>query len=331
VRLALPSKGELDQPTRQFLDSAGLAVDRPNDRQYTATIPALEGATVLFQRAADIPAKVEEGSADLGITGYDGVAEHAHDGGDIIVVHPELGYGKCSLVLAVPDSWIDTSSIADLADISVEMREKGRSLRIATKFPRLTRSFLLDKGINHFQLVSSSGAMEAAPTMGYADIIADLTSSGTTLRENRLKQIEGGTVLRSQACLIGNRKALRDPALLDATRAMLELIEARMRASQFCTITANVRGASAEAVARLVSDNPEVAGQQGPTVAHVFDKRGDAVGWFAVTVVVPTARVLAAVAHFRSIGGAGMTVHSPRYVFEARSRYYERLLELLAS
>ena len=114
------------------------------------------------------------------------------------------------MLLAVPDSWIDVTSVADLADLSLRHQERGHQLRVATKFENLTKSFLYRNGISRFLLVHAEGALEAAPRMGYADLIADLSETGTTLRENHLRPLVGGVVLDSQAVLIGNRRRLRD-------------------------------------------------------------------------------------------------------------------------
>ena len=181
---------------------------RPNARRYTATVPAIPGVEVLFQRTADITAKVEDGSAELGITGLDRLLEYREDERRAAILVESLGFGRCDLVLAVPDSWLDVTSLADLADLALEFRQQGRQLRIATKYPRLLSEFLYDRGINYFSLAPASGTLEAAPLAGYADLIADLTATGTTLKENRLKTLEDGTVLSSQACLLANTERL---------------------------------------------------------------------------------------------------------------------------
>ena len=208
LRLVIPSDGELYEPTLSYLGSCGMSVRRPNARQYTATITSLPGVEVLFQRSADVTTKVEEGSAELGITGLDRYLEYRTDERQVVSLIDDLGYGRCDFVLAVPDAWLDVSSIDDLADLALEFRQQGKQLRIATKYPKLLREYLFRRGINYFTLVAVSGALEAAPVAGYADLIADLTASGTTLRENRLKTLEGGTILSSQSCLIGNTTTL---------------------------------------------------------------------------------------------------------------------------
>ena len=325
LRLALPSKG-MEEQTLELLQACGLRVNRPNPRQYRATIPALPGVEVLFQRANDIFPKVEEGSVDLGITGFDIVREHQREDSGVVMLQPELGYGICALVLAVPEGWIDVSSVIDIAEISAELRSQARELRVATKYPNLTRQFLLDHGINYFSLVESSGAIEAAPALNAADVICDLVSSGVTLRENRLKRVTGGTILDSQACLIGNRSALRDcEEKLQIARHILEFIEAQMRSREFYSLTANIRGESAEAVARRVTSHTDVAGLRGPTISKVYSKMGGEESWFAATVVVQSTLLLRAVDALRRAGASEVTVGPLRYVFESKSWSFEAL------
>lgn len=323
LRLALPSKG-MEDDTLRFLSAAGVSVDRSNPRQYRARLRTPPGVTVLFQRAGDIFNKVDEGSVDLGITGYDIVAEEQHEDSEVGVLFRELGYGPCQLVLAVPDGWVDVSSIADLAEIALTLRASGRDLRVATKYANLTRQFLYAHGINHFSIVASQGALEAAPTMGYSDIVADLTSSGVTLRENRLKSLSGGTILHSEACLIGNRRLLAaSESKLARTRAILEMIEAYLHGRNYVSITANVRGESEEAVAHHITADETIAGMRGPTIARVFPKVGGERGWYAVTVVVRRDLLATAVEHLRRAGASEMSVLDVHYIFEHRCWSYE--------
>lgn len=327
LRIALASNSDLHDPTIRFLESCGLSVERPSARRYTGAISALRGAIVLFQRSADIPAKIEEGSADVGIAGLDRFLEVRVEDGETVLIIDRLGYSHCELVIGVPDSWIDVSSTADLADVSVALREKGRQLRVVTKYPRLTQQFFLSRGINYFTCVEAAGAMEAAPLMGYADIIVDITSSGVTMRENRLKTLTDGTILRSQACFIGNRRLLAgDREKMKLMGRMLELIEARQRSLKYYSVTANIRGKSPEAVADHVIGRKEAAGIQGPTIAKVYSRQAGEEDWYAVTVVVERQKLLTAVSHLRQIGGSGITVLPASYVFEEESAAYRNLL-----
>src|SRR5439155_7275552 len=138
--------------------TCGLQVDRSNPRQYRARIRSLPSVEVTFQRAGDIFAKVDEGSVDLGITGYDVVAEYRREDDPVHVLLPELGYGRCSLVLATPESWIDVTNVHDLSEMADSTRAAGRELRVATKYPSLTGQFLDDNGVNYLTLLERSGA-----------------------------------------------------------------------------------------------------------------------------------------------------------------------------
>jgi ATP phosphoribosyltransferase len=339
VRLSVPSKGRLEQQTLDFLASAGLKVNRTNERQYIASIRSVPQIEVLFQRAADIVSKVDEGSAALGITGYDIVSEQIGGYNNIVVIAQELGYGKCELVLAVPEGWLDVSSVGDLAEVAVRFKEKGRTLRIATKHPNLTKQWLYEREIIHFSLVSVEGAIEAAPTMGYADIIADISSSGTTLRENRLKTITDGSIIKSQTCLIGNRKLLleyiedahgvRSSSHLDAVRMFLEFIEAYLRSRTYLSVTANMCGEHPEDIARMLNHEQIPAGLHGPTISKVYPREGGEEHWYAVTIVIEDAVLMNVIQHLRKAGGRGITVFPLNYLFHEHSWHYEALIETL--
>jgi ATP phosphoribosyltransferase len=309
-----------------------LKVSRPNDRQYVGHISALPEVEVIFQRASDIFTKVQEGSVDLGITGYDVFKEESAGYNHVIDIYPELGFGRCELVLAVPDSWIDVVSMADLADLTLDFREnKGRNLRIVTKYPNLTRAWLKKHQIVHFSLVDANGALEAAPKMGYADMIADVSSTGTTLRENRLKPITGAPMLKSQACMIANKRLLQaDKRKQEITKLILDSIEAQLEAKKFTSITANIQGESADAVGkRLVqnADLAELAGRRGPTVAKVYSDREP--NWYAVTIVVRQTQWRTAVNYLRQLGGTDITVFAPNYIFGSESHHSKQLAAIL--
>lgn len=240
------------------------------------------------------------------------------------VVIEGLGFGHCELVIGVPDSWVDVNSMADLADLSLEFREEGRDLRVATKSPRLVEPFLLSNGINYFSLAQSSGTLEAAPAIGYADIIVDIAETGATMRENRLKPIRRGTVLTSEACLIGNRRLLGlDKGKLDRAKALVELIEAHRQSQELYSITANMKGETPEEVASYVLGHAHISGLRGPTISRVYTQDGQ--GWYAVTVIVERDKLLAVVDHLRRLGGGSVTVSQPSYVFHSECSAIARL------
>src|SRR3990170_2436733 len=205
IRLSLPSKGRLELGALEFLTAAGLRVFKPNPRQYQADIPALPDLSVLFQRPRDIVVSVRQGSVDFGITGLDVIEENRGEDGDVLVLHDALGFGHSTLTLAVPESWKEVADLASLRDFTSSL---GRPLRVATKFPYLTGRFLTQHDIPH-RLIAAEGTLETAPTIGYADVISDLVSSGQTLQDNRLRALPDGVIQASQAALIANRNALQ--------------------------------------------------------------------------------------------------------------------------
>lgn len=209
IRLALPSKGHLYEGIVEILKTAGYKVRRASDRQYEATIAGQPRFHVVFMRPSDIVTQVDEGRCHLGVTGLDVFAERADEAERAKVVIGDLGYGGCRLAVAVPESWIDVTHILDLVDLTADFKAAGKSFRVSTKYPTLTRAHFRRWGLHDFQVIDSEGALELHPSLGIADIIVDLTSSGATLRDNRLREIEGGTVLESASCLIGHAPALR--------------------------------------------------------------------------------------------------------------------------
>ncbi len=327
--IALPSKGQLADGADSLFGRAGLRIYKPNQRQYTATIPSLPGTEVVYQRPRDILNQVGEGRADIGVTGLDIVAEHSEDTADVMVID-RLGFGRCELLLAVPDSWIDVTSIADLADLSLRQQARGMQLRIATKYGNLTKSFLYRQGISHFLLVHAEGAMEAAPRMGYADMIADLSETGTTLRENQLRPIDGGTIIASEAVLIGNRRRLREARTkLETLREMIELVEAHRRARQFVSLRANITGASVQDVQDRILANPALSGTKGPGVVAVASPPGMTRKWFETNLLVRADLIHKTMQHLRALGGTDIIVARPDYVFDETSETYDRFERLL--
>ena len=162
--------------------------------------------------------------------------------------------------------------------------------------------------------------------MGYADIIADITETGTTLRDNQLK-IVGGPILKSQACIISSKKALRgSPAAVATLETIMEMVEARRRARSVVQITANIRGDSVSDVGERINARPELAGVQGPTVAPVWPHHPAAQGLYMVTLVIPQERVLAVVRHLRTLGGDAIAVAPPQYFFTAQSDTFARIM-----
>src|SRR5258707_242812 len=351
MRLALPGKGALEAATLAFLAEAGMKVNRSNPRQYLARISSMPDLEVVFQRAADVPLLVQEGDGTLGITGYDILAEHRgraegvdddeeddYDD-DLIVLERNLGYGSCRLVVAVPETWVDVSTCADLWHLAgYYQTHKGRDLRIATKYPTLTGQFLHRHGITHCKIVSPHGALEAAPLTDTADLIVDLTETGTTLRENHLKLLDDGVVLRSQACLIANAPLLRqDERGLRVASMLLELIEARMQARNQSMLTASMQVESADEMQHICtrlnqrlqalvsslefqianSEGLHKAGPRSYTLTGVVDVGGSA------------SELLEIVATLRSAGAAHINITPLTYRFAGEAVSVRSLRERL--
>lgn len=327
LRLSLPSKGRLMDDSLDFLAECGLSVQKLNPRQYQAKMPALPELTVLFQRPGDIVVSVRQGSVDFGITGIDVLEENRGDAkrGEIIVLHDELGYGSCALMLAVPEAWADVTDIPSLKKYSASL---NRPLRVATKFPVLTERFLNAQNIPH-TLIAAEGTLETAPTIGYADIISDLVSSGQTLQDNRLRALRDGIIQASQAALIANRKALQtNPSALEMARRLLEYIEAHMRAKENLLVIANMRGRSPEAIASKLFEETSVGGLQGPTISSIFTRDSNQ-SWFSISVVVQRSRLPQAITELRSVGGSGIIVTPVTYIFEEEPPRYTAMLTAL--
>ena len=229
ITLALPSKGRLREQALEVLAKAGLAVSLPgDDRKYRARIEGADNIEVAFLSASEIAGEIGQGTVDLGITGEDLLRETLADWEARAEIVARLGFGHADVVVAVPDIWLDVDTMADLDDVAADFRQRhGRRLRIATKYWRLTQQFFsLKHGIQVYRIVESLGATEGAPAAGLADVIVDITTTGSTLRANHLKVLGDGLVLRSQACLVASKKtrAAADEALLRDVAAKMAAI-----------------------------------------------------------------------------------------------------------
>mmetsp|Transcript_5744 Transcript_5744/g.17106 ORF Transcript_5744/g.17106 Transcript_5744/m.17106 type:complete len:405 (-) Transcript_5744:1309-2523(-) len=330
IRIAVPSKGSILDETMTLLKDVGADVVITNPRQYTAALKGFQDVEVWLQRPPDIARKVRDGTVELGITGFDLVSEYGGDDDEIVPVHADLNYGKCRLGVGIPMKWMEVNSVTDLVR---KVCEDGRSpLRVATKFNCQTKRFFKQIGLTNYELVAMDGALEASTQMGTADCIVDLVSSGVTLRENLLKEVDGGTVLNSTMQLVGNRQALCDKSergirLRTLARELLERIEAHLVGSKQCNLIANVNGSSPGDVARRLGAGTDLRGMDGPTISTVIPPRGSESGMYAIGIILPQERLYSAVEQLRRIGGSGVCVLPVTYVFEKTSRRWTRLLD----
>ncbi|CAN8294558.1 unnamed protein product [Cochlearia groenlandica] len=332
IRLGLPSKGRMATDTLDLLKDCQLFVKQVNPRQYVAQIPQLPNTEVWFQRPKDIVRKILSGDLDLGIVGLDIVSEFGQGNEDLIIVHEALNFGDCHLSIAIPNYGIfeNINSLEDLAKMP-QWTEK-RPLRVATGFTYLGPKFMEKNGIKHVSFSTADGALEAAPAMGISDAILDLVSSGTTLKENDLKEIEGGVVLESQAVLVASRRALTErKGALDTVHEILERLEAHLKADAQFTVVANMRGTDAEEVAARVKTQPSLSGLQGPTISPVYCKRDGKVlvEFYAIVICVPKKALYESVQQLRAVGGSGVLVSPLTYIFDEDTPRWSQLLSKL--
>lgn len=229
ITLAVPSKGRLEELTREWFATNGLVITRPGGaRSYLGAIEGLPEVTVRFFPASEIARELIRGTIDFGVTGRDLIHETSETGPASVSIAKPLGFGNADVVVAVPDAWIDVTHMHDLADVASDFRSRhGRWLRIATKYITITRQHFAKAGIAEYRTVESLGATEAAPASGVADIVVDITSTGSTLAANGLRVLEDGVMLHSEACLIVSRTAnwpAKRKARLDAVLARLNCV-----------------------------------------------------------------------------------------------------------
>jgi ATP phosphoribosyltransferase len=227
LTVALPSKGRMKDDAIATFASAGLTVSAiGNDRSYRGRIDGIDDVEVAFLSASEIARELGAGAVDFGVTGEDLVRESLARADERVEIAARLGFGNADVVVAVPDIWKDVDSMADLGDVAADFRSRhGRRLTIATKYWRLTQNFFSTRhGIQLYRIVESLGATEGAPASGAADIIVDITSTGSTLTANHLRVLSDGVILRSEACLVRARKAGHDndprvASLIEAVRS----------------------------------------------------------------------------------------------------------------
>ena len=209
ITIALPSKGRLKEDSIAALERAGLKIIAPSDaRSYRARVENRDEIEIAYMSASEIARELGEGTIDLGVTGEDLVQETIADWENRVAIGARLGFGRADVIVAVPEAWLDVDTMADLDDVAAEFRQRhGRRLRIATKYWRLTQKFFSSQhSIQVYRIVESLGATEGAPAAGSADVIVDITSTGSTLRANKLKILDDGIILRSEACLVQSLK-----------------------------------------------------------------------------------------------------------------------------
>jgi len=317
--LAVPAKGRLQENAEFFFARSGLTLIKPRGaRDYRGAIAGLDGVEVAYLSASEITSQLAAGAVHLGVTGEDLVREMIPDADSKVVLIEGLGFGFATVVVAVPQAWIDVRTMADVDDVGTSFRHThGRKMRVATKYINLTRDFFSAHGIVDYRIVESSGATEGAPVAGTAEMIVDITTTGATLAANGLKIVEDGVILRSQANLVAARGATWGAAERETARVILDRIAAQARARGF----REVRARFAACDAKLVDSAKQKFGVEtpfgGPTSSGML------------TLHCPPAQVYALTSYLRENGAEAVAVADLDYVFSRDNPLYAKLAAAL--
>jgi ATP phosphoribosyltransferase len=211
VNIGIPSKGRLKNDTLRIFKKKKLRIySERGERDLFGYINRISNIKIIYLHARECIEQLSLGNIDVGFSGIDLLKESEINIQNKIKVIKKYQFGKANLVLAIPDLWLDVQTLLDLDEVADEFKKKKKKLlRVATKYPNLTRQFLYSKGVTQFQLVKSLGSTEVAPFTGTAEIISDITSTGATLKANNLRVLKDGEILKSQACLMMSKLSLR--------------------------------------------------------------------------------------------------------------------------
>jgi ATP phosphoribosyltransferase len=276
LRVALPNKGRLSEKALELFEQAGLKATFRADRALMASLGS--DFQAIMVRASDIPEFLADGAAEVGVTGADLVAESGRELVEVL----DLGFGSCRLVVAVRDE-SEARSAADLPE----------GTRVATSFPRCATRYFESLGTT-IHLAPVSGAAEIAPHLGVADVIVDLTSTGSTLRVNGLREVD--TILESSARLVASPAAMEDPGTRATVEELAAALGSVLRAQRRRYLMANVPRARLDEVRRVLP------GINGPTIVDVLDDDR----WVAAHAVVDADRVYETIAALKELGAEGI-------------------------
>ena len=209
IKIGIPSKGRLRSGVLKIFKKKKLKIlSERGERDLFGLIRGKKNIIINYLHAREIIERLADGSLDIGFSGYDLLMESEINVQRKVIVKKRYDFGKATLVVAIPDDWIDVQTMPDLEEIAFEFKDKKRNrLRIATKYPKLTTEFMFSRGVTQFKLVKSLGATEIYPFTGSSEIITDITSTGATLKANKLRILKDGIILNSQACLMVSKKS----------------------------------------------------------------------------------------------------------------------------
>jgi ATP phosphoribosyltransferase len=310
--LAVPSKGRLQENTTAFFARAGLSlVQTRGERDYRGSIAGFSDVEVLYLSASEIARELASGGAHLGVTGEDLIRETISDAETLLTLLTPLGFGHANVVVAVPQAWIDVRSMTDLEDVAASFRARhGRKMRVATKYVNLTRRFFAAHGIADYRIVESLGATEGAPASGAAELIVDITTTGTTLAANALKIVSDGVMLKSEANLVASLTASWGLRARRAVSAILSRIAAEEEAR-------TAREIRAQAGSLIADDVVAGVGRFGAELVGSGDE---------LVLQCPQSRIFDLTDWLVAQGATRVTVVQHDYVFRPTNPLTETLL-----
>ena len=309
LTLAVPSKGRLQEQAQDYFADAGLTMTKAaGARGYRATLAGAPDIDVRLLSASEIASSLIAGDVHLGITGEDLVRESSPTHDRQIALLKPLGFGYADVVVAVPQAWIDVTSMADLDDVCAAFyQHHRRRLRIATKFVSLTRAFFAKAVIWDYRIVESLGATEGAPAAGTAEAIVDITTTGATLAANGLKTLEDGTILKSQAQLAASLSASWNEEARASARMLLTRLAARERAKASLVLRVRLDSDADVVLARLARD----VGASVLSRPSADNKAGEC------SILCPRRELMTAMTILRECGSHGaVTEEDADYVFD---------------
>lgn len=317
--LAVPSKGRLQENASTFFSRAGLHFNTLRGaREYRGTISGLDGVEIAFLSASEIVGSLAQGTAHLGVTGEDLVREQITDSGSTIEMLTPLGFGQANVVVAVPQAWIDVATMADLDDVAAMMRAKNaQKLRVATKYVNLTRSFFASHGLADYRIVESLGATEGAPAAGTAEIVVDITTTGSTLSANALKILKDGVILSSEANLVASLKADWSEDTRRTAQAILSRISAEEDARNLREVCARIDVIEDGFATSLLRDYRAVLPFGIPVRGGI------------TTIHCPKGQVFALAKYLTANSAGDVTVRTLDYVFRTANPLAEKLFTRL--
>ena len=313
--IAVPAKGRLQENADVYFARAGLKLVKPRGaRDYRGTVDGLDGIEVAYLSAGEIAQQLAQGMVHLGITGEDLIRESIPDADSKVAMIEGLGFGYANVVVAVPQAWIDVRTMTDLDDVATAFRLKhNRRMRVATKYINLTREFFSQHGITDYRIVESSGATEGAPAAGTAEMIVDITTTGSTLAANALKMIDDGTMLRSQANLVAARTATWGESERATARMVLDRIAAHARARAFKEVRTRFPGCNDNLLATAKEKFGIATPYGGPTSSGML------------TLHCPPKEVYALASFLRDNGAETVAVGDLDYIFARENALFARL------